>query len=482
MVKYIYLVLAIIFLGMFIYFFLGNRLNRRLNIKKKQIAVSPEKNKYTKLMFVSSCFFFIFGMLFVIKVISRDYDELKTFNNSFEYQEKLIDDDLRYQSISNSVEYKEINRTLEDEENVYFYNKNQIIKIDKIINKTNKTTISEEFLIKSLYQNNSYVVVLSEREETSRIDIISKYDLSNKNTLIIDGIINAVVVNNEELNIIVSNKAEKNSFKNGYRQNKNEKVYFEDVMYIDCCSFDKILTHVKLDFESFKIWDKSICVADEYIIFNEDLYIVFNSFSGVESNNKFYILKYSIEDMDVVNYRSLNGVIYSAPIMVGERITIYANDLSNYQMRIVRIDKYLNLLENRTFEFEKSKDLNNQLIVDKTLVGLENVVVFNNKYLLGYYVEDSFIYLSEYMINMNVMYEYRILIDKEYQDFEIINCFKEDNTIVFTYSIDGKYGYYYLDIINEKYGSLSIFDDQKYYVTLNNIISESGNNYEISPK
>ena len=86
MMKYIYLILALIFFGLFWYFFIGNRLNRSLNIKKRQIAVNTIKNKYTKAMFISACCFFVCGMLFVIKVISRDYDALKEINNYFEYQ------------------------------------------------------------------------------------------------------------------------------------------------------------------------------------------------------------------------------------------------------------------------------------------------------------------------------------------------------------------------------------------------------------
>ena len=161
MVKYIYLVCTIIFFGLFIYFFLGNRLNRSLNIKKKQMAVSTGKNKYTKLMFISSCCFFLFGMLFVSKVISRDYDALKTFNNAFEYQEKLVTEKLNYQSINNSIQYNVVNQTLEDDENVYLYNGNQVIKIEVKTNKNSKVTINEDYIVESLYQNNSYLIVLS---------------------------------------------------------------------------------------------------------------------------------------------------------------------------------------------------------------------------------------------------------------------------------------------------------------------------------
>ena len=147
MMKYIYLVLAIFCLCMFVYFFLANRLNRNLNIKKRQIAVSPLKNKYTKLMFISICMFFIFGMFFMVKIASRDYDELKTMTKSFDYQENLKLDKLHHQKIENSIEYSNNTLSLEDGNIVYFVNSNYIVKYDIVSNKNIKVLINEEYQI-----------------------------------------------------------------------------------------------------------------------------------------------------------------------------------------------------------------------------------------------------------------------------------------------------------------------------------------------
>lgn len=478
MMKYIYLILAILCLFIFVYFFLANRLNRNLNIKKRQMAISPIKNKYTKLMFLSICFFFVFGLLFIMKIASHDYDELKVIDNAFDYQENLKLGELNHLKIANSIEYIEEYKTLEDNNYVYLINDNYLVKYDIITKRSNKLLINEEYKINSIYQNNNYLVCLSNKDDNSRIDIVSKYDLSIKNTINIDGIIKASIINDDELDLIIYNKALKESFKNGYRQNKNEKEYFDELMYIDCCNFDVILTHLKLKFEDFEIHDLSFCVTDEYFVFNQELYILFNSFNGTNCNNKFYIIKYSYQKMEVINYRSYNGAVYSSPVILNDRLVIIAKDISNDSYKRLLIDKYLNTLESDIIELSSRKE-DNSIIIDNQLIGCENVLIYNNKYLLSYKYDSNFIYLKEFLIDMNVNFEYKILINKEFEEFIIMECFKEDNKIIFTYKLDNSYGYFYLDIIKEKYGVLEVFDNTRYYVTLNNVVSLEENSFKI---
>lgn len=470
MMKYIYLILALIFFGLFWYFFIGNRLNRSLNIKKRQIAVNTIKNKYTKAMFISACCFFVCGMLFVIKVISRDYDALKEINNSFEYQESYKNQDLQHLSLDNSIRYLVYNHALEDDANVYYFEENYIYKFNLQTNNIYKVTINNDYQIISIYQNNNYLISLAVKDKTTRIDIISKYDLSIKNTLIIDGTNELILVDNQELNIIVSNIASKNSYQNGYFQNKANKVTFKKMLYIDCTAFDKILTHLKVTFDDFKVKNNSICVADEFITYYEDLYITFNSFTEGSANNKIYVLKYSLDDMKVANYRTLNGVIYSTPYIVNDRLAIVINDLINNQKRIVKLDKYLNVLESHSINLlNQAKE--NSIVINDKYVNLENVLYYDSKYLLGYYIDNKFIYITEYIIELNASHEYRFEIPKEYQKFIVLNCVKQNNILIFSYQIDEQFGYYYLNCLEGKYGLLEIFSDNKYYITVNNIIS-----------
>lgn len=478
MMKYIYLILAIFCLFFFVYFFFANRLNRNLNIKKRQMAISPIKNKYTKLMFLSICLFFVFGMFFVYKVASHDYNELKKIDNAFDYQENLKLVDLNHIKIDNCIEYKESYKSLEDNNYVYLINENSLIKYDIIAKRSTKLLISEEYKIYSIYQNNNYVVCISSNNKNSRLDIVSKYDLSVKNTIIIDGEIKASIINNDEINLIIYNKALKESFKNGYRQNKNEKEYFDELMYIDCCNFDTILTHLKVKFDGFEIHDLSFCVIDEFFVFNQDLYIIFNSFNEDICNNKFYIIKYSYQEMEILNYRSYNGCIYSSPIIVNEKLVVISKDITNNTYKRMLVDKYLNVLENQAIELLKINQFNN-IIIDNTVISNENVLIYNNKYLLSYKYDNNFIYFDEYLIDMNAHFEYKILINKSFDELNILSCFKENNKIVFSYKIDNNYGYFYLDIINEKYGVLEVFDNNICYITLNNIVVLENNNYKM---
>lgn len=182
MVKYIYLVLAIVFLTLFCYFLFASRLNRSLNIKKRQIAVATVKNRYPMLMFCSVCCFSLFGILFVAKVASQDYDELKIISNNFEYQEKYLNKELNYYRENNMINNNKYYKSLEDTDNIYFVDQNDIIKINNK-KKVSVCSIDKEYIISSIYQNDNYLVCVAIREKDLRIDIISKYDFTIKNTI-----------------------------------------------------------------------------------------------------------------------------------------------------------------------------------------------------------------------------------------------------------------------------------------------------------
>ena len=472
MVKYIYLAISLIFVCAFCYFFLANRLNRRLNIKKKQIAVSPIKNKYTKLMFISCIFSFIFGMMFVLKIINRDYNELKEINGAIEYYDNYKNYNLVDYSVSNPIKYKVINQTLEDQDNVYYYENNYIYKYQISTSKITKETISSDYNIISLYQNNDYVALLSNASNKTRIDIINKNDFKIKNTIISDGICDFFTIDNQEINFVLTNEAKKDSYKNGYFQNKSQKVLFDKMIYIDCTSFNKILTHLKITLKDFKVYNQSICIANGFMAISDDIYIAFDSFNDGKALNKLYVLKYSIKDMNVNNYKTLNGVIYSSPYFVDNRLHLVLDDLESNQKRIVKMDKYLNVLGYSTIDLlNKPKD--NVIVYNNNYLNIENVAYFNNNYLIGYSISEQFLYVTAVNFDLFVSHEYRFVIESNYQSFDLINCFIQNNTLVISYKCDELYGYNYLNIITDKYDILQPNSDKEYFVTINNIINDN---------
>ena len=77
--------------------------------------------------------------------------------------------------------------------------------------------------------------------------------------------------------------------------------------------------------------------------------------------------------MDILNYRFYDGIVMSTPILLNNRMSFVTYDITSTTNRHLLIDRYLNLVENDSFEIDKSLK-ENYLIYGNDYIKVNNLV------------------------------------------------------------------------------------------------------------
>ena len=126
---YVYLGLLILsFLGL-VYLLYSLEINRKLNIKKRQFAIRPSRNKFFVIFCINVLLFVAFGFLFVNKIISSRESPIVDGGDT-EKTGRPVSKTTPLTILSNDLELQEYKNGKNDRQAFYFYDDNQIYRYD----------------------------------------------------------------------------------------------------------------------------------------------------------------------------------------------------------------------------------------------------------------------------------------------------------------------------------------------------------------
>lgn len=486
--KIIWVILFLITVLINVFLLYAKEINRKLNIKKRQMAIIPAPNKYKTIGTISVICMFIFGGLFIYESLNKDYDAIKKFDSIDEYQNLLSYGDPDYVSLSNdSLQYFYSNQVVDDNQNIYYASDNKIVKVDSLTKKAAvEVILNNDYQCEyKLFEYNDILICISIEKENPlfHISFYEKEGLTFKTRVDCDGTINNAYIKDDYLNLIIENEAIDDPSLLGINSTGGAKKFFDDINYIDCCSFDKILTHVKLGLKTRFLQKRSICLADYFMLYYENyIYIFCNCYKGKKSENSSFVLKYDINTMLVSEYKELVGIIYTTPIINTNSIQYLIYNLESDEYHSVSIDFDLTIKRtekveiNSNNENSKTDNTTDALVFNNKVIKLNNIVFFNNKVAFSYSFngEDKKIILDKYDLCTNEKETFEIITDVSFSSFNIKEYKYIDNTIQIIFDVDDCEGYLKItenDVLNQ----IKIENKGNYYFTDNYLILINNN-------
>ena len=104
---YVYLALLILSLLSLGYFLYSLEINRKLNIKKRQFAIRPSRNKFFVIFCINVLFLIVFGGLFVQSLIARRESPVISSDES-DNTGRAVSRTTPLTILSNDIEYKDL--------------------------------------------------------------------------------------------------------------------------------------------------------------------------------------------------------------------------------------------------------------------------------------------------------------------------------------------------------------------------------------
>lgn len=501
--KYVYLGLFIIGCVGLTYMIYSLELNRKLNIKKRQIAIRPKKNRYIIMAFINLSFIFVFGGLSIYKFTERkDVPVAPIQENKENDINKKVDTDVKYLSLKNTdIGYYDEQNVLTDKDATFFVENKKLNRVDLKTNEIkNIDAINCDGLLLTkkhivIYYNsvienkNMFTLEIYDKDELlliKKVDgdgkilftsvnkglfsgnefdiVLETFDVSDKET------IGYVVTNYSYEEVELENENEEEIVKDIVcKEEIEEKVILENINYSKNYDYDRFLIHLQCNLASFNISEVAFALTDYFIVYSEDFYYIYcNCFKDENYENKSYVLKYNHNDMEIVDYHLFENVIYSSPIiykydLLSTYMTFitYNINYSNYQK--VTIDTLLNIIDIKDIYVDN--ELNNKkhtCIFDNKVSNFENILYFDNNRLINYEVDEDQILIKEYILREKIINSYRLSIDDSaylINDLKINDLARIDKVYFVTYTIGDKNGYIYFDRLEDNSKKIKVEED-----------------------
>ena len=515
---YVYLALFILSLLGLAYTLYSLEINRKLNIKKRQIAIRPNRNKFYVIFCINVILTFTFGGLFVYKLFYRPQVPVVP----------IVDNDTDNKSVSKTTPISTLKndmmsvnyRNAQSDNQAYYYTiGNTIYRYDA---KEDVTTLVEVetdnfFLIRD------NIVTCYEKDEDgikTYIDIYNKETLEKTTNIVIDGAlkksfeisgfflgysINAIVesfdVNNiDKIGYVVTRyEYQEVDEKIIVIEETSDKVFIKDTLMPEYHNYDRVLMHFQYSLVTDAVKVKSLCLTDYYLgDIDGYIYLFCNEYKKDHYVNESFILKYNPNDMTIYDYHTYNNVIYSSPIVYREGITTYISfimynvDYPSYYE--VLIDNTLVVINTKdTFVDNKKHDITSNkqdvLVLGNKVETFSSVLFYDNNRIIYYEINEDKkkIVINEYLLADNIINQYMLKYDGSFNEGIIIDIKEINDNFFVTYEIDGKEGYsYFPKIVPDEFGlsgleekDIEILTDDKYFIVGNKILVVSEEKTEV---
>ena len=470
---YVYLSLFIISLLGLAYTLYSLEINRKLNIKKRQIAIRPNRNKFYIIFCINVLLVFTFGGLFVFKLFYRPKVPVIPVEE-ITGEGKSVNKVTSFTTLSNDIMMADFEGGKTDNESYYYCYENKLYRYDK------KTKEIIDIKLKTsnfLLVRNNIVLIYEENNDnvvTTHIDLYDKKELKLQKEIIIDGAlkkyfdISGLFVG-YSANVIVESFDVNNIDKLGYvvatytyevqdeeevvKKEVSDKIYISGTLMPQYHSYDRVLIHLQYSATTDTIKVKSLCLTDYYLSDVDGyIYLLCNSYRKDHFENESLILKYNPIDMTISDYHTYNNLFYSSPIVYREGITTYLSfimyDIDYPSYYNVLIDNTLAVIDSKN-AFIDNKDHvigskeKNALVFDNKVMLFDNILFYDNNVLLNYEIKqsDKQIIINEYnLVSLNIN-KYILTTEADFSKAKIIDIKKIEDNYLVIYEIDGKQGY-----------------------------------------
>lgn len=481
--KYVYLGLFIIGCLGLAYVIYSLELNRKLNIKKRQIAIRPKKNRYIIMAAINLTFILVFGGLSLHELNSRhEIPVAPIVNPEEDTKDKKVEKEVKYLSLKDTdIAYSEKQKVFSDKDATFFIEDEKLYRADFKTNKIDKidTLKLDGFLI-----TKKYIVVyfnnVLDNNDIFTLEIYDKDELQLVKKIVGDGKIlyanlseglfsgNTFDIVLETMNVsmpenigyvetnytyeTILNELDEEEIK--CTEVEEEKVFLEKINYSKNYEYDRFLMHLQCDLTSSIFKEVAFALTDYFIVYTNDYYYIYcNCFKDGDYENKSYVLKYNCDEMNVADYHLFENVIYSSPIiykydLISTYMTFITYNMSYDNYQKVTIDTLLNVIDIKDIYVDnKIEDKKKTCIFNNKVCNFDNVLFFNNNKLINYAVSEDGIIINEYIFNDKVINSYKLMIEEDFEEANIIELIKVDNDYFVTYTVDGKNGYAYFEIL-----------------------------------
>ena len=464
---YVYLTLFILALVGLTYTLYSLEINRKLNIKKRQIAIRPNRNKFYIIVCLNALLVLTFGGLFIYKLFYRP-DTPVVVVDDYEYGGKSIKKINSITILENEIEYFNEESGAKDRNSYYYKDESIIYRYDiKTKEITNLEIGDGDFaLVKDK------IVVYYTKEEDGKyktyLDLFDKDNFRLTNTIIIDGklkycfefssfllggYVNAIVetFDVEELKNIGYQKIdyEYEEVDEEIVQTKveHDKVAITETLIPEYHSYDRMLIHVQYNVTTDTISEKSICVTDYYMAHIDGyLYLFCDYYNKDHYDEASFILKYNPNDQSIRDYHTYNYVIYSAPYFYKDGLNTYLSFVTynlayqNYQR--ILIDDDLDILETKDIAIDKTEynhdKKKNVVLLDNKIKTVENILYYDNNRLINYEVDkdEKKIIINEFTFETKEINQYNLLFDEAFNNAIINDIVLYQNDYYVIYTVD----------------------------------------------
>lgn len=446
---YVYLALLILSLLCLVYFLYSLEINRKLNIKKRQFAIRPSRNKFFVIFCVNVLFLIVFGGLFVQSLIARKESPVISSDES-ESTGKAVSRTTPLTILSNNIEYKDYNNCKQDKNAYYYYADGKIYRYDYNENETiSIDSVSDRF---ELVKDDVIVYYETESEGLvyTHLDFYNKDDFKINKEIIIDGrlvecfsmsgfflgsTINVIVetFNVQSINNICYQEIVYSYDEEDVVKTEHDKVYINEALKPQQHNYDRLILHLQYNYRSESLKVKAICLSDYYLTRVDGyLYIFCNLYGKSSYDNESFILEYNPYDLSINDYHIYSNIFYSSPVVYQDGIKTYITfvtyniDYANYQL--CTIDNNLDIVEVKDIYLDTSnrvpgKREKNLIIMDNEIVKVDNILYYDNNKLISYDVdkENNVIVINEYLLADRMFNKYNIKLDNSFDEAEVLD-------------------------------------------------------------
>lgn len=450
---YVYLTLLILSVLGLLYTFYSLQINRKLNIKKRQFAIRPNRNKFYIIFCINVLLIITFGSLFVYKLLYRPIVPVTPIEELTNKGEP-VDKTTPVTILSNNICYKDFDGA-KSYRNYYYFNMDG--KLYCYDGKTETISFIEEPVDTFILVKDKVIFYYEKQDNgiyTTHLDIYDGRLLRIEKEIIIDERIkdcfgSSSIFLGSYVNIVGESFNAKDIDKIGYveidytyeeqeeneepkvEKQEKEKVFIKDILSPQYHNYDRVVIHLQYSFSSETIKTSAICLSDYYMTMIDGyMYFFCNTYEKDHYNNESFILKYNPYNLAISDYHLYSNIIYSSPIIHNEGITTYISfvtynsSYSNYQELYISGD--LDIIEmNDTYIDTKERDYDsikkNQLILNNKIISINNVLYYDNNLLINYEMDDKKVIINEYDLYEKIVNKYCVSFESDF-----INCLVKD--------------------------------------------------------
>lgn len=515
---YVYLTLLILAIVGLTYTLYSLEINRKLNIKKRQIAIRPNRNKFYIIVCLNVLLILTFGGLFIYKLIYRSATPVVVVDN-YENGGKSIKKINSITILENEIEYFNEDSGVKESNAYYYKDESMIYRYDI---KTKEITSLEIGDGDFALVKDKIVVYYTKYEDgkyKTYLDLYKKDDFRITNTIIIDGklkysfefssfliggYVNAIVetFDVEELKNIgyqkIDYEYEENNDEIVQTKVVHDKVAITQTLIPEYHDYDRMLIHVQYNVSTDTINEKSICLADYYMAHIDGyVYLFCNYYNKDHYDDTSFILKYNPNNQTIRDYHTYNYIIYSAPYFYKDGLSTYLSfvtyNLSYQNYQRLLIDDDLVIIETKDIAINKTEynhdKQKNVMLFDNKIKTIKNILYYDNNKLINYEInkDEKKIIINEFVLDTKEINHYNLLFDDTFNNAIIKDIVLYQDNYYVIYNVDDMNGYVCFEKITNKENEEKIdsvemsatLSNDKYYFVSNQLLTNHTENDEV---